>query len=574
MNSNLKLLPAALLVAVLALAGCGGGGSGDTAMTDEDMKMQEAAVMSAKTDVDAAAAAAAALTVDSDRDAVDAAQALIDASTAALAKVVADGYLTADEAAPYEAKLRKAQMLVSEQNGRLAQQADDAEEAMKKAKAEAAMRMNALAKALKAGIATNILAGQVDDGVNTEGRPYFDSEGDLVLHPWEGGVTGNALPSTVADARIDLKPDTATVRALGNWAGARYVRTDDDGEVTDTAVIYTNQGPPKRELFATKHAGIINPTGEVPNASLNGLMPMASEFRTTPGVKDHQLPASVTTRPDYISIGGTLDGAPGQFRCGTTAGTDVCTSTGTQAGGTTLSAGWYFIADANAMTSTPDTAYSGFGWWLNEDGDDKWADGFWFVTRAGAAAAISDNNGSTSITAQTDLDAVQALKGTATYNGHAAGKVGFYDPVLNSRNVGGHFTADATLNVDFQDQTTPAGGTESWGTLTGTIDDFVVNDQAMDGWEVKLLTEQSGGSPVESNISGPSDGGVLFSGRTSWSIDGETANADTGRFEGTLLDKHEDSNVPLTAVGDFTARYGAVGSMTGGFGATTTDPDD
>ena len=37
MNSNLKLLPAALLVAVLALAGCGGGGSDD--MTPDPMPM-------------------------------------------------------------------------------------------------------------------------------------------------------------------------------------------------------------------------------------------------------------------------------------------------------------------------------------------------------------------------------------------------------------------------------------------------------------------------------------------------------------------------------------------------------
>ena len=67
---------------------------------------------------------------------------------------------------------------------------------------------------------------------------------------------------------------------------------------------------------------------------------------------------------------------------------------------------------------------------------------------------------------------------------------------------------------------------------------------------------------------------MSFTGRTTWSIDGSMASDEMGTAYGMLLDAHEDSGLPLTTVGHFTARYGGIGSMTGGFGATTTDPDE
>lgn len=282
----------------------------------------------------------------------------------------------------------------------------------------------------------------------------------------------------------------------------------------------------------------------------------------------------MTERPAYISVVGTLDGAPGEFRCGTTIGTDVCTSAAGTDGSTQLSAGWYFLPNEGAMASTPDATYSAFGWWLNEDGDTKRADGFWFVPRPDASSLTNSVDGILIDDDAAAITAVQNLRGTATYRGHAAGKVGFHSPLPNSRNVGGHFTADVTLEADFQGLT---AGSESWGTMTGTIDGFVVNDRAMDDWEVKLLTIQTGGQNSESNIQGfttePAQG-VSFSGRTTWSIDGSMASDEMGAAYGVLLDAHEDSGLPLTTVGHFTARYGGIGSMTGGFGATTTDPDE
>lgn len=368
------------------------------------------------------------------------------------------------------------------------------EAAEAKRRAEEQEAMNALAKALKAGIDTDLTRGRVESDVTAAGRPYLNPTTNVLgIHPTLA-VRDAGLPVTLAHTELKLDAST-TVAALGDWQGAQYVKTDSDGKVTDTAVIYTNQDPTKLELFTTKHAGIINSIGAVPNASIVNedlnLRPMSEEFRTSPGTKDHQLAASVTERPAYISVVGTLDGAPGEFRCGTTIGTDVCTSAAGTDGSTQLSAGWYFIPNEGAMASTPDATYSAFGWWLNEDGDTKRADGFWFVPRPGDGTTASvdgiliDDN-------EAAITAVQNLRGTATYRGHAAGKVGFHSPLPNSPNVGGHFTADVTLEADFQGLNA-ADGSESWGTMTGTIDGFVVNDRAMDDWEVKLLTTQTGG---------------------------------------------------------------------------------
>ena len=286
--------------------------------------------------------------------------------------------------------------------------------------------------------------------IDSSGKPFSNAGNPVVIG--DSMVTLLRMEDGAPEDSEDreLKLTDQPVVSLGAWQGKRYERKNADDKVLDTAVIYTNQGPPKRELFATKHAAILGANnGRIPNATIVNedlnLMPMSEEFRTTPGIKDHQLPASVTTRPNYISIAGTLDGAPGQFRCGTTIGTDVCTSKGDTDGRTQLSAGWYFVADAGAMTSTPDDTYAGFGWWAQEDSNG--ADGFYVVVIPGddadAKFVLSSTGGADVITA------FKGLSGTATYNGHAAGKVAIHQPLSSDGNVAGTFTANVALTADF-----------------------------------------------------------------------------------------------------------------------------
>ena len=271
----------------------------------------------------------------------------------------------------------------------------------------------------------------------------------------------------------------------------------------------------------------------------------------------------MTTRPNYISIAGTLDGAPGQFRCGTTIGTDVCTSTGDTDGSTQLSAGWYFVADAGAMTSTPDDTYAGFGWWAQEDSNG--ADGFYVVVipsdDADAKFVLSSTGGADVITA------FKGLSGTATYNGHAAGKVAIHQPLSSDGNVAGTFTANVALTADFGAVTTGSiNGADA--RITATIDGFMVDGAAKDDWTVKFVKNEA-----DNAVGGFADGGgINYNGNTKWSIGDEEGDG-MGRYEGVYLDQ-ADSGLMRATVGTFTAQYGTVGSMTGGFGATTADPDE
>ena len=79
MNSNWKLLPAALLVAVLAVAGCGGGGSDDTTTTPDPMPtpMPDPAALATAVDAQRAAAAASMMAADLLEAAVDASEATV-----------------------------------------------------------------------------------------------------------------------------------------------------------------------------------------------------------------------------------------------------------------------------------------------------------------------------------------------------------------------------------------------------------------------------------------------------------------------------------------------------------------
>ena len=74
------------------------------------------------------------------------------------------------------------------------------------------------------------------------------------------------------------------------------------------------------------------------------------------------------------------------------------------------------------------------------------------------------------------------LTGSATYNGHAAGKFAISDPL--SGGDAGHFTADATLTANFGTAATETANNANG--ISGTLSNFMANDEAVD-WEVTLL---------------------------------------------------------------------------------------
>ena len=364
-------------------------------------------------------------------------------------------------------------------------------------------------------------------------------------------------------ANRELKLTDQPVASLGGWQGKRYERKGSDGKVLDTAVIYTNQEAATQEPFATKHAGIIESSGENLGAVLQSnfvnLKPMSREFRNFPGTKTHKLAAGSTA--SHIIVSGTLDGATGQFRC---LASNVCTSAGGPEGSTLLSDGWFFVPAAGAMTTpTPDTRYAGFGWWAQ--GDSNGADGLYVVVRSGPDAdakfVLSQTGGADVITA------FKGLSGTATYNGHAAGKVAMYQS--SDGNLAGTFTANVALIADFGAADTGSSIDDGDASIKGTLNGFMVDGVAMDDWKVEFQDNRT----MTNRLGGFADGGgISYFGNTKWSI-GDKEGDGTGRYNGVYIDQ-ADSGLMRATVGRFTAQYGTVGSMTGGFGATTIDPDE
>ena len=198
------------------------------------------------------------------------------------------------------------------------------------------------------------------------------------------------------------------------------------------------------------------------------------------------------------------------------------------------------------MVSVADAAYIKFGWWMR---DDK------------TSADILDNvavfygtEGGTPITSGID-----ALTGTATYEGGAAGKYAWRDRVADTAH-GGHFTAEASLTADFDGDGTNAS------TMSGTISSFRLGDDGMDpDWTVTLST-----APV-------TDAGAVARAATvmtQWAVGSNMANA-AGGWEAQLSNTGavRNDNLPTGVSGAFNADFNEQGRMIGAFGANITNPN-
>ena len=186
-----------------------------------------------------------------------------------------------------------------------------------------------------------------------------------------------------------------------------------------------------------------------------------------PAIKSDMFPAAgettftPTSPSTVVLIPGTYEGAAGSYRC-----TTDCTAQAA-AGGIELSTNWEFIhvEGATVEVSVADADYLYFGWWLQKDDDD-------LPTLAGAFTGVQ---GTAIVSLLTNPN---VAGGTATYTGHAAGKFAVSDP-LGADNAG-HFTADATLTAVFAMDAVGGG-------LSGTLDNFMANDDEAMPWSVTLL---------------------------------------------------------------------------------------
>ena len=545
MTTVYRNLTTVCLAAVLAfgLAACGGGSS----TTPDPTPMPDPAIAERKAISDAITAANTAVGMVTDT-ADDATVTAADNAITAARKAIADAanVPAAEKTANSGTVTAIATTLANAKASRT--------EAMKAADDATKMAMTAAGKALKGALGSNPL-GNLDRTTNAGGAVLVAA--GLTVDQTQGTLTADPAAVTLSAG------DSAG--SLGAWSGTNYAHTNRGTKVSNSAVVYTNRAAPKTYPIATRYATATNipASGGTYTAGTGGKGTLSLAADTADGnIKADMFPTAgaktftATAPSTEILVPGTYHGASGTYRC-----TTDCTATVT-ATGISLSAGWEFAHGAGAMVSVADANYLLFGWWLTKDKDGMPTAASAFTGTAGTAPAA--------------ISGVNAIVGSATYSGHAAGKFAISDPLGGGD--AGHFTADATLNAKF------SGGGAG---ITGTIDNFMANDESVP-WSVALnnRTFAAGATaavPTPGNNIG-ADGAITSPDNTTvtpnaddsrttvWSIDGNAASA-SGTWSGQMYDEAQGdatdgSNVPTTVMGTFQSMFGSTHTMVGAFGAT------
>lgn len=502
-----------IMIAAFGIAGCGGGGGGTTAAEEEAMKTPE--------EIAAEMRAAAMATCES-----------------AGGRFNDDGSCTSAEELVQE---RIDEAVQAEKDRVAAEQAEQERVAAEKAMAVTAAK-------LYGGIGTTPLARS---GAGTRSAAYSGTnDADITVS------VGDPAETQVLKATKD------TIAANHGWEGKKYTASGTGVDGTYEAVVYSNVGAATQgKKFGNAEQGTqyqypltggmltIDASSTAAHAARVG----GSGFDHTAGVKTFPFPSPNRDGATKVSVPGSFHGVSGTYTC--TPGTgNTCAALKATKGftlGTTDSSN-VFSASDTAWTFRPgnpearvsdvaDFDYSSYGWWLQKDG--KWT-----------ASAFTDDKG----TAPTAISGLDSLNGTATYMGGAAGKYAISSST-GGTNDAGHFTARATLEANFNDDT-----------ITGTVDRFMGADGKSRDWSVELKKSHIGGDGV---LVGTPDGTTATTARqeTVWSIDGTKATAGggwSGALKDTAITTADPSGVPKIATGTFDAVYNNTGLMVGAFGAT------
>ena len=348
-----------------------------------------------------------------------------------------------------------------------------------------------------------------------------------------GGTTTVTVNAADDLANPKLKDAVGTMVAGKNgWSGTMVTATDPATKNTDTVLVYTNIEAPKSVAFSKVFGNGNLTIGTTGDSNIQ-----ASEFSTGNAAFTHGTDAAGET----IRISGTYSGASGVYSCVEASGT-ACTSQGTNSG-IQLGGPWVFEPSPGAMAIQKDTNYSYFGWWLRVDGNGDYSPSNFYGHNTGLA-----------LTSQPGF--LPDLTGLATYSGPAVGKFA----IAGFPNTGGHFTADASLSVDF-------GNTTLRGTVEGAVTNFMVGGAEMP-WRVDFANDDVG-------VSGD------FAGNATWTIDGvasATGTQNEGLWEGVFQRNNVDTDrLPKTATGGWEVPYVAAnngrafGHMIGAFGVTKDD---
>ena len=502
--------------------------------TDTRRMNQMTALSGASETLQAALAALAGPTLS--QELVDAASSARSALTEAITGA-AD--LTDTEKAPYQREADNAAAPIQTAQDTFNLLTDEAEDAANAAMAATAAKLY-MGIAAQDSTAGDVGAGTVaGDGLRAAG--YNDAD-----QPTAGTDANTRIMVGIGTAAVvALSEDKkTTVADLHGWTGTRYTAEPENGGMYE-AVVYSHVE--ESEMGAKFNSGtgdgnvgfdLDGTTGETPVLSgLTGYAALVASpsFDQSAGTKEFELPTN-TVR---VMLSGSYHGVSGTYYC-TPAATSTCASRKAAEGfelGSTADAdnaftagGWTFKPtnpEARVM-SAPQSVFASYGWWIHKSADDG----------TFTASAFVDDKGEVP-----DATALNTLQGTATYMGGAAGKYALSSST-GGTNDAGHFTARATLEADFSDNS-----------ITGTIDNFMGADGMSRNWSVELkeaaLAATGGITRADAND-------------TVWTI-GDAAAAASGEWAGTLYDNGADG-VPKIGTGTFDTNYGTAGKMVGAFG--------
>ena len=357
-------------------------------------------------------------------------------------------------------------------------------------------------------------------------------------------VAGYTESTTAADAISGFRGKILTK------AGAElHVYSDiEDAVATPIDGIYSaTSGPGKAKTYTL-----------VDNASDNNNIPWSAVTRadSTDDV-DRSGDMPVTT------FAGSVRGLAGVFTC-TASGSTPCVAPERGTNGAVPEGfsvgGWTFApTDPNGTIDVADSGSVQFGWWLNMMGK-KVENGFdvdTFASAPGVAAITAPLSG-------------EDVTGGATYRGGAAGKWAIASTTEDTTE-GGHFTATATLGVDFDaDLDADEEGNDKDGvSFSGTITDFMTGATSRPSWNVTLTFD---GDTVTDGVQDAVPLAALSNeaimGITTWTTGGAVDG--TGTWDATFGGSEKDTTHPTAVVGEFNAEIagGSVGRIQGAYGAT------
>ncbi|MDE0391716.1 MAG: hypothetical protein OXI57_06555 [Rhodospirillales bacterium] len=244
--------------------------------------------------------------------------------------------------------------------------------------------------------------------------------------------------------------------------------TGTDAAMTDTLVIYSNVPFLTPTEFEEVYPFDVNADPNQGNDALAIAIGATAQVDVELIVGD--MPSSNV--PQDGTFRGTFDGAAGEYTCTDSGG---CTLSFDSGGNVTdVSGDMHFTPDAGETVLATDPDYMYFGYWLRES-EDSGGDPTFEVAGLYGGAEPSDIND------------VQILEGSATYEGAATGLyVRRWTDANNDvvRRRAGQFSADVMLEANFGGDTVPAIDHYS---ISGTIGNFMAGGRALDpNWHLAL----------------------------------------------------------------------------------------